>query len=187
MVAVFSMAGMNKPAASVTTGTEGLGVSLLELMVVLAIVAILAGLALPSFEGMVKRWQTRAAAENLVSAIYLARSEAARFGGIELVSRSEAGCPRITGQWQCGWQIQTIGEPRTVLRTAEAAKSLLITRSPAVNLMTFNQFAQLKGLGAYRFVVTHVADQGDGSKATTICVTSAGRVRVVASSNSCDG
>lgn len=185
MVAFFSMCEMNKPHACVTTSTPGHGFTVIELMVVVAIAAVVLGLALPSFDSMVKRWRTRTAAENLVSAIYLARSEAARFGGVQLANSDELGCPRVTGQWQCGWKIQTLGSPPQILQRSEAVKHMLITRRPAHNVMNYNAFGQLNGLAAYSFVVVHQANQSDRSKAITICVSSAGRVRTVLHDNVC--
>lgn len=187
MVAVFTMHAMNKPSPCVTRSTRQCGFTLLELMVVIAIAAILAGLAIPSFDSMVKRWRTRTAAENMVSAIYLARSEAVRFGGVQMLRINNESCQASPGQWQCGWQIQTLGSSTEILQSAEEAKGMRITRSPAANTMSFNPFGQLTGLGAYSFVVVHQADLGDSSKAITICVAAAGRVRVVQGANSCAG
>lgn len=184
MVAVFTMQAMNQHRPLVTRSTNQCGFTLLELMVVLAIAAILAGLALPSFDSMVKRWRTKTAAENLVSGIYLARSEAARFGGVEMARIAGAGC-QSAGQWQCGWRVQTLGSDAVTLQTVEAANHMLITRRPVANTMGFNQFGQANGLGAYSFVVVHQANLGDSSKAITVCVSSAGRVRTVAGDAAC--
>lgn len=175
---------MNKQRPFVPHSTSQCGFTLLELMVVLAIAAILAGLALPSFDSMVKRWRTKTAAENLVSGIYLARSEAARFGGVQM-ARVDAPACRASGQWQCGWDIRTLGRDGVTLQTVEAINSMVIMRRPETNTMGFNQFGQVNGLGAYSFVVVHQANRGDSSKAITICVSSAGRVRTVQGDAQC--
>jgi type IV fimbrial biogenesis protein FimT len=50
-------------------------------MVVVAIIAVLAALAGPSFTPLIERWRVRDAAETLTSSIYYARSEAIKRGG----------------------------------------------------------------------------------------------------------
>ncbi|THJ33951.1 prepilin-type N-terminal cleavage/methylation domain-containing protein [Lampropedia aestuarii] len=184
MVAVFTMLAMNQHCPSVSRSTSQCGFTLLELMVVLAIAAILAALALPSFDSMVKRWRTKTAAENLVSGIYLARSEAARFGGVQMARIDGPEC-QTAGLWQCGWRVQTLGQDGVTLQTVEAIKSMVIMRRPETNTTSFNQFGQVNGLGAYSFVVVHQANQGDSSKAITVCVSSAGRVRTVRGTTQC--
>ena len=85
------------------------GFTAIELMVVVAIMAILAALAGPSFAPLIERWRVRDAAETLTSSIYFARSEAIKRGGnIIIVKNPNSGiCTTATGdtQWGCGWRI----------------------------------------------------------------------------------
>ena len=73
------------------------GFTIIELMVVVAILAILAALAAPSFQPLVERWRTRDAAEALTSTIYYARSEAIKRGGRVAID--------ATGGWSNGWSV----------------------------------------------------------------------------------
>ncbi len=57
------------------------GFTTIELMMVVAIMAILVALAGPSFAPLIERWRVRDAAESLTSTLYYARSEAIKRGG----------------------------------------------------------------------------------------------------------
>ena len=57
------------------------GFTAIELLVTVAVVAILAALAAPSFKPLIDRWRVRDALESMQSTLYLARSEAIKRGG----------------------------------------------------------------------------------------------------------
>lgn len=85
------------------------GFTAIELMVVVAIVAVLAALAGPSFTPLIERWRVRDAAEGLTSTLYLARSEAIKRGGNVIIEKrpNSGNCTTATGatQWGCGWTV----------------------------------------------------------------------------------
>lgn len=68
-------------------------------MVVVAIMAILAALAGPSFAPLIERWRVRDAAETLTSSLYYARSEAIKRGG-NVIIQANTGT-----DWSTGWRI----------------------------------------------------------------------------------
>lgn len=81
------------------------GLTLLELMVTVAIVAILGALAVPSFKTMIQANRTRTVASELMGMLNLARSEAARRGQPVSVCPSSNGssCSTTGTGWDSGW------------------------------------------------------------------------------------
>ncbi|WP_246072622.1 GspH/FimT family pseudopilin [Extensimonas perlucida] len=78
------------------------GITLIEAMVVVAILAILAALAGPAFTPLMQRWRVRQAAESLQSSLYLGRSEAIKRGGNVSI---KSNCASATTDWSCGWTV----------------------------------------------------------------------------------
>ncbi len=96
------------------------GFTLIELMITAALVAIAASIALPSFQGMIREGRLTAQANELISALNIARSEAIRRGQNVTVTP--------VGSWSGGWNITTV-DPNTaaviILRSSEALTSNL--------------------------------------------------------------
>lgn len=78
------------------------GFTLIEVMVAIGILAILAGLAAPSFRATIERYQIRTVREDLTASIYLARSEAIRRGSAALLACEESE--------DCAWTITFVPE-----------------------------------------------------------------------------
>ncbi|MGP1629264.1 MAG: GspH/FimT family pseudopilin [Giesbergeria sp.] len=85
------------------------GFTLIELMVVVAIVATLLALAAPSFTPLIERWRIRDSAETLTSSLYYARSEAIKRGGnvIMIKNPNTTACTTAGAvtEWGCGWRV----------------------------------------------------------------------------------
>lgn len=82
------------------------GFTMIELMVVIAIIAVLAGLAAPSFNPIIERWRVRSSTDTLQNSIFYARSEAIKRGGdVVMVRKAADGSCTSTGNndWRCGW------------------------------------------------------------------------------------
>jgi type IV fimbrial biogenesis protein FimT len=73
------------------------GFTLIELMVSLSILAILLGVAVPSFSSFTASQRVRAASTQLRTDLVLARSEALKR------NRNVTIRPRLTAGWQSGW------------------------------------------------------------------------------------
>jgi len=81
------------------------GVTLLELLVALAIAAVLAAAAVPALDGMVLNARRAAVLEALVRGAWFARGEAARRGAPATLCPSTDGvsCAGDTAAWASGW------------------------------------------------------------------------------------
>lgn len=98
------------------------GFSLIELMIVLVILAAVLVIGLPSFSsaGMVTRLKSYA--NEVVTSVYLARSEAIKRNTTMTVCQSADGSTCTTsGDWEQGWIVVVDpNDPATVLRQYEA-------------------------------------------------------------------
>lgn len=86
------------------------GITLIELLVTLGVVAILATVAAPSLQSMIERNQLQTLTNGMVSNLYLARSEAAKRGFNVVLCASDVGqtaCDSSATNFAKGWIIFT--------------------------------------------------------------------------------
>ena len=148
-------------------------------MVVIAILAILASMAAPSFRSIIERWQVKSTTESLISSIYLARTEAMKRGGGVQLARS---CSTVG--WECGWVIRIPDPDDTskfiTLRTIEAQRNVTIKLNNAsASSMTYDRQGRASslGLGAFSFTIQTQGTTSDAVR--TICMSTAGRLSEV--------
>ena len=86
-----------------STTTRGL--TLIELIISLSIIAILIAVAIPSFATLQQNSARRTALNNFWHAIFLARSEAVKRNAVIALCKSRDGqtCDNSTGDWSDGW------------------------------------------------------------------------------------
>ena len=167
---------------------------MIELMVAIAILAILAGLAAPSFTESIRKARVNGVRDNITGFIPLGRIEATR-RRINVVMRRVEGCGvTLTddNDWSCGWQgfVDTngntaldAGEP--ALQTFTVPTGLILQHAAATpsTSMTINRWGQ-PGTAFERFFV--IPPEGiTGASTTTVCFFPGGRVRVLAGAVTC--
>jgi type IV fimbrial biogenesis protein FimT len=106
------------------------GFTITELMVVVAILAILAGFALPAMTEMIRTQKVRSAAYDLVADLTFARSQAITLGR-NVIMTSASGT-----NWGDGWSL--VDQNGVLLRTAGAFSTGIIF-SGTVSTLTFDR------------------------------------------------
>jgi type IV fimbrial biogenesis protein FimT len=99
------------------------GLTLLEVLVALALLAILAGLATPALDTLRLNASRAAAMDGLMRAAWYARSEAARRGHAVVLCASAGGdaCAGSPAGWSGGWLVTPAHDPAAVLRRGVGA------------------------------------------------------------------
>ncbi len=155
------------------------GMTLIELLITLSIVAILAGLAAPSFNSMIASNRASSATGNLVSVINLTRAEAIARGATVSVcgSTDPAGSsPSCDGSWEDGWVMYTgTLSAATVLKVGEANAHLSATGDALLLFNNRGRSVDASGTPTARVFTASVCD-GTLGKVYTVNVNTVGRV-----------
>lgn len=167
------------------------GLTAVELLIVLAIAAILASIAVPSFAPMIERYRGSNASNEMLRGLMLARSNALGLGDRVVLA------PYDGGNWQSGWRVfvdlNNNGRfDAATDREIQASSSLggaLVNASAGFGeggspFVSFNNYGFPRGLDGVRFADGNfVVRVGDTARA--ICLEAMGRARVVKGS-ACD-
>ncbi len=164
------------------------GFTLLEVMVVVAILAILTALAAPSFTPLIERWRVRQTVEGLQSTIYYARSEAIKRGGGVVAQKNPntAQCTTSANKdWDCGWFVcedvnnnGTCNATEPVLQRFDTPSRVQVTRTSGGATIIFNRWGLVNGawLG---FSLVPLNKSNSDQAARGVCMSSGGRIRVI--------
>lgn len=167
------------------------GFTLIELMVVVAVAALLQSLAAPAFTGMVNSMRLTAAVNSLFSSLLLARSEAIKRNARAVLCKSTSGEACITsGGWEQGWIVfhdannnarRDAGEAIVSHQQAMQAPILLMGNNPLVSYVSYTPMGQTAyASGAFQAgTLTVCAASSDSQEARQIVISSAGRPRTI--------
>jgi type IV fimbrial biogenesis protein FimT len=167
------------------------GFTLIELMVVVALAALLQSLAAPAFTGLVNSTRLTAAVNSLFASLLLARSEAIKRNARAVVCKSVTGEACVTsGNWEQGWivfhdannnALRDAGEAIVLHQQATAAPILLTGNSPLANYVSFTPMGQTAyASGAFQAgTLTVCVASSDSQEARQIVISSSGRPRTV--------
>lgn len=156
-------------------GAAWAGFTLVELMVTLAVLAILAGISVPAFDSMVLSNRLSTLANDYAAAVRIARSEALKRNVPVVLCHSVNGSDCGGSGWEQGWVILAGG---TVLRSHPAASSGYLLSSGVASL-TF----QPNGFATTAASLTACRTSPPGTQERQISVSASGKVRISRSSN----
>lgn len=99
------------------------GLTLLELLTAIAIVAVLAGIAVPALDRVMLNARRAAAMESLLRAAWFARTEALQRGRPVILCASVGGdgCTPDPAAWTSGWLVASADAPMAALRRGPGA------------------------------------------------------------------
>ncbi len=109
------------------------GFTLIELMVTIAIVAILLAIGLPSFQGSLRSNRVATSTNELMASVSLARTEAIRSTKTAAICASSNGTSCST-DWNQGWIVWTDNDGNNTLATSEIVR--YVQAHPTLSLAT---------------------------------------------------
>lgn len=161
--------------------TRTRGFTLLEVLVTLAVAAILLGVAVPSYRSMVQRNSIAANVNDLIGDLNYARSEAVTRGQPAYVCNSANGSTCLAdGDWSQGWIVYVANDPavadpaepnRTILRVYRGTGSGFSIEANKNDPVSFSS-----GGFALTSNRTFTVEARDSSHATSVTLGSTGRI-----------
>jgi type IV fimbrial biogenesis protein FimT len=158
------------------------GFTLVEILVVIAVAAVLIAIAMPGMSSFIRNQRAASAAGSLVASLSLARSEAikedAAAAGVTVCASSNGASCDPAGVWANGWIVlppAVLGViPLQVVGALPAG--LTLTATPAVPSVSFLSTGQAAALGA-PFVAFKLCDPRGAAFAREVEVSLGGQIQ----------
>ena len=145
------------------------GVTLIEVLTVIGIVAILAVAAFPSMTTMLVAQRLRSAGTDLMSSLLIARSEAIKRG-------VQVRLAPITGtDWSAGWTAKAAPNGDQIDRRNAPGYRVQVTRAPAT--IAYERTGRLSAAGIVRIELSDV-DGNTGAPARCVTIDPSGLPRL---------
>jgi type IV fimbrial biogenesis protein FimT len=171
-----------------------LGLTMVELLVTVAIAAILATLAAPSFNDFLVRNRSSAMANEFTASVLRARNEAVSRNTCVVICRSTTqgnalpACDTSAADWRVGWIVFTDPTCAAVLTPAVATNMVSVSgpfdgkfsflkRGADEHRVMFSASGNARPADAGRFDLRHAASTRSSNR--SICLNAVGRTRVV--------
>lgn len=162
--------------AGTTSGSRAhaRGMTMIELLITVVIMAILFAIAVPSFRNASLGSQLSAAANNLLASVQLARSEAIkRNRAVTLCASANGTSCAASGGWEQGWII--LDAAAVVLQRQESLPDrYLVAQAGGTVPLNFQPI----GVGATAATFTVCRDNPDGGQERALNVSATGSARV---------
>jgi type IV fimbrial biogenesis protein FimT len=167
------------------------GFSIIELMVVIAILGVLSAMAVPSFVASVERYKVNAVRDELIATMQLARMESVRQGvQVSLIRKTNCAVKLASADdWRCGYDLFVDSNANGTLdnnNTEPVLKSVVLPLGYGLRhtnqgaALRVNSWGMFQGVGQ-NFVV--FPPSGPSSPNTsTLSVSIGGRIRSVTGS-----
>ena len=157
--------------SSMPHGSES-GFTLIELMITIAIFAVLTAIAMPNLSSLVRSQRIKTATNEIYATLIFARSEA--------IKRNTTIGICATGDWAAGWAIKATDCTGTVIKQQDAISGVSILRmdgSTAVGDLTFQRDGRLNATPPAGGLVVKAADDS-ATKAHCVTLDVSGRPHI---------
>ncbi|MEO7052213.1 MAG: GspH/FimT family pseudopilin [Rhodanobacter sp.] len=158
------------------------GFTLVELMVTIAVVAILLAIALPSFRNVIQRNRVASASNDLLASVSYARTTAINRGQLVSMcpSTDGASCTSAGKDFESGWIVYTYPAGAASANTAYAAATSTLLRASGTHtgvsinaqqtgVITFGLQGQLRPATALTFLTcSRTSSSGIGASTATV-------------------
>ena len=193
--AVLPSAPRSRPAPARRLARAS-GVTLIELLVTVAVAALIITLGVPSFVSAITRHAIQSQAEELQDAVRIGRNEAMKRSGPVILCRTEPDAPRrcagTGGNWQTWLMFADIGrrgtyaadDPLVRERTDVSKRTTVTSDTPSIRFDATGIAVAESGTSAFVFAPAGQAS-GNGGLGKRLCVNQRAEVAVVQGDAAC--